>query len=391
MGADCLVQAREAAASFLRENRAEIAHSALARVHSVADDIESDGESAYAAGLRATVCAALDYGVAVIESRDEDVLPPPGALLDQARLAAVNGISLDTVLRRYIAGFTMFSDYVVKAVQAAEPTVAAALPRLLQTQATHFDRLVAAVSEEYNRVRDSRFRSAEQRRTERVKRLLAGEPVDSAELGYDFDAWHLGAVVTGPGAPGVARDILRGLGRGRLMVSLAEDLAWVWLGASQRRHLAEIDLPHFPDWPQKLRVTLGEPAFGLTGWRLTHRQAKAALTVALRGAEVVVRYPDVALLASMLRDEVLSRLMLEEYIAPLAEERDGGETLLETLRAYFSTERNMSSAAALLGVSRQTVANRLSLVEERTGCTLRQKGLELELALRLHEVGGTVG
>ncbi len=46
----------------------------------------------------------------------------------------------------------------------------------------------------------------------------------------------------------------------------------------------------------------------------------------------------------------------------------------------------MSSAAAALGVSRQTVINRLHAVEERLGRPLGACAVEVEAALRLEEL-----
>jgi hypothetical protein len=51
---------------------------------------------------------------------------------------------------------------------------------------------------------------------------------------------------------------------------------------------------------------MGEPARGIDGWRLSHRQAKAALPTALRAPEAFVRYGDVALLAATLADDLLA-------------------------------------------------------------------------------------
>ena len=61
-------------------------------------------------------------------------------------------------------------------------------------------------------------------------------------------------------------------------------------------------------------------------------------------------------------------------------------TAKATLRAYFEAARNMSSAAAILGVSRRTVATRLAAVEERLGGPLDAIGAELEIALRLDQL-----
>jgi DNA-binding PucR family transcriptional regulator len=79
--------------------------------------------------------------------------------------------------------------------------------------------------------------------------------------------------------------------------------------------------------------------------------------------------------------------LLELYLLPLRRERDGGHVLRETLRAYFAADRNGSSAAAALGVSRQTVANRLQAVERQLNQSLKVCADLLHVALRLEELG----
>jgi DNA-binding PucR family transcriptional regulator len=125
----------------------------------------------------------------------------------------------------------------------------------------------------------------------------------------------------------------------------------------------------------------------MEGWRLTHQQAQAARVVALRRPQGVTRYTDVALLASALRDQNLTGALIDAYITPLANARDGGKGLYETLRAYIAAERNISSAAAALGVARNTVDNRLRTIEDRLGRTLHPCPAELEVALQLQELG----
>jgi DNA-binding PucR family transcriptional regulator len=53
------------------------------------------------------------------------------------------------------------------------------------------------------------------------------------------------------------------------------------------------------------------------------------------------------------------------------------------MRAYFSTERNISSTAAALGVDRRTVSNRIRAIEELFGRPLSDFATDLETALRL--------
>jgi DNA-binding PucR family transcriptional regulator len=97
----------------------------------------------------------------------------------------------------------------------------------------------------------------------------------------------------------------------------------------------------------------------------------------------VVRYADVALLASMLRDELLVTSLRELYLDPLEEERDGGAVARQTLKAYVAAERNVSSAAAALGVSRRTVGNRLRMIERRLNRPLPAMIAAIEAALHL--------
>ena len=59
----------------------------------------------------------------------------------------------------------------------------------------------------------------------------------------------------------------------------------------------------------------------------------------------------------------------------------------KTLRAYFAAGRNAATAAAALGVDRHTVERRLNSIETRLGRQLHTCHAELEVALRLEELG----
>src|SRR4051812_23940055 len=111
MHQDSLEKPRIELSSRLRARRPEIDQAVLTRILAVSDlnesvDLDSlDPE--YLEGLRAATSAAVDYGFAVLEYGEERAPPPPPVLLAQARLAARYGVGLDTVLRRYSAGFVL--------------------------------------------------------------------------------------------------------------------------------------------------------------------------------------------------------------------------------------------------------------------------------------------
>jgi hypothetical protein len=378
-------QARTALAGRLRGRRGEIEQATLARVSGVSDPTAAiDPE--YLGGLRAAVTAALDYALAAVELGEDRSPPIPEVLAAQARLAARVGVTLDTVLRRYFGGYTLFCDYVLQEVEAGPPLPETSLHRLLQAQTAQFDRLVAVISEEFAKERSDALDSPAQRRAERVKRLLAGELLDSSELAYDFEGHHLALIAAGPEAEMAVQGLSGAFDRRTMFVPGGAETIWAWLGG--RRPFDPDQVREFAsrEWPAGVSLAIGECAQGLSGWRLTHLQASAALPIALRNPRTCIRYSEVTLLASMLRDDLLAASLRQLYLTPLAADRDGGAALRETLRAYLAAEGNVSSAAAALGVNRRTVANRLQAAEERLGRPLRTCAAELDAALQLEDL-----
>ncbi len=379
-------RSRAELAARLRERREEIEAAVLTRSLALSSDPEpSDPE--YVEGMRAAVSVAVGYGLEVVEVGEERAPPLPAALLIQARLAARYGVGLGTVLRRYSAGYVLLSDFLVEEAERSD-LGGGDLQRLLRSQGA-LDRLLAAVSEEHAReMRERRGTSTEERRAERVERLLAGEALDASSLNYELNCTHLAAVATDEGT----KEALRSLARAfecRLLTVLREDgVLWAWLGSRDPLDMCALHRHAMESWPKDARVAIGESGEGLPGWRLSHRQAKAALPIALRGAEPFVRYADVALLTAVLGDELATTTLHKLYMEPLEAERDGGEVVRETLRAYLAAGCNISSAAAVLGVSRPTVSSRLSTIEALIGRPLAIVSAELEAALRLHDFIG---
>ncbi|HEX5375622.1 MAG TPA: helix-turn-helix domain-containing protein [Solirubrobacterales bacterium] len=378
-------RARAELAGRLRARRAEIEEAAFTRIKAISDPAEV-ADPIYLDGLRSAVSAAIDYGLDTIEASEGHVPALPAVLRAQAQLAARNGVGLDTVLRRYFAGYTLLGDFLVREAAGRELPAGLVSAELLQDRAALFERLIATVSEEYAREADAQPDSPAGHRAERVRRLLDGEMLDSTDLAYDFDAHHLGAIAKGVGAPEALRSLASTLGLRQLIVASEEDRVWAWFGGRRPLGFDDLRTKISLAWPARITLALGEPAEGIAGWRLTHRQAAAALPVALRGSKPLVRYGDVALLASVLQDDLVATSLHRLYLTPLRLERDGGEIARKTLRAYFVSRRNISSAAASLGVSRRTVSSRLRAIEDRLG--LRLDTPELELALSLEEVGG---
>jgi hypothetical protein len=402
----------------LRARRDELVQAIFARVRSDAFGSVGAHDAEYVAGLRAAVEAAVEHVLTGVEHGEAWAGPIPAVAAEQARRAARSGVSLDTVLRRYLVGHTLFEQFVMdEAAGSGLADEREALRGALRAQAAVLDRLLERIAGEYGDELARMGRSPEQRRAERVRRLLEGGVAEDgavAEAGLDYeleDRWHLGVIATGADAARVVRGLAVGADRRLLSVAQGERSVWAWLGGRQRFAAGELERvigmgPHPPAEGREphppgshpagshpaVVLAFGEPARGIEGWRLTHQQAQAANVVTSRRnrngippAQAVTRYADVALLASVLQDEALAKALLDIYVAPLEDAR-GGSVLRETLRAYLATECHVSSAATALGVVRRTVDSRLRTIEQRLGRSLHPCPAELKVALELNEL-----
>jgi hypothetical protein len=368
----------------MRECRPEIVEAVRSRSAALLESVRGL-DTEFIEGQRAAVTAAVDYGIEAVEFGEAHCREVPAVFHAQARLTARSAVSLDMMMRRYFAGYVLLGDFLMREADRCSLD-GSALQCIMRDTAAVFDRLISTVSEEYQREARSLLSSPDERLAARVRALLRGELLEAADIDYEFEAWHLGIVATGHEKLGAVRHLAKALDRRLLWIQSDDGVYWAWLGGQAPFQSDDLESAISSLGTASFCLALGEPARGLTGWRLTHRQARAVLPIARRHGKPCFRYADGALLASLLQDELLATSLQERYLSPLASDRDGGEALRETLRAYFAADRNASSAAAALGVSRQTIANRLRTVEERVGRLLTSSGAEIEAALRLHDL-----
>lgn len=378
VGPEC----RRLLGASLRARLPELRAAVATRVYGF-DDPAAVADPAYREGVAAALPAAVGYAIECLEAGEARRPDVPVEVLAQARLDARDRVPLDLATRRYLAVSALFGDFLAEeAEDAGVPS--ATLRRLLATQATRLDEMLAAIGAEHAREVRNRPTTATERRRECVKRLLAGELADHGELGYDLDGGHVALMARGDGAKELLRALAARLDRRLLVVRREEEPLWAgWLGGRRPmateevvRALGEMSL-------DGVVLTVGEPDTGLEGWRLSHAQAKAALPIADRGGSPVVRFVDVAVEAAIVRDELSALSLRRRYLEPLESARDGGELARRTLRAYFAAERNVSATAAALGVDRRTVRNRLTTIEGLLGRPLNRSAVDMEVALRL--------
>jgi hypothetical protein len=379
-----LRQAQLAICADLLGHRARIERELLNRIKAVAntDDI-TDPE--YSEGLRRAVSSGFDYALTGVESSERHLPPIPISLLAQARLAARNGLSIDLVILRCSTCFTIIRNYIAIAFENIEVASQVKLSDVLRVQGIVFDRLTKALTEEHRREREQ-LASDKQKRFSATQSLLDGEWRDGSMLGCDLDAFHIAAIAKGVEAADTVRTLASTLDCRYFAVSNADGAIWAWMSRRHKPNITKLEEVISGRWPPKIYLAIGEIAYGEEGWRLSHQQARAAFLLALRRPGCVIRYAADPLLVTAIRDDLLTACLKDFFLAPLKLERDGGVVLRQTLRAYFAADRNGASAAAALRVTRQTVTNRLKVIERRVGRPISTCAAEFETALRLEEL-----
>jgi PucR C-terminal helix-turn-helix domain/GGDEF-like domain len=377
--------ARAEIVAALRARRGEVEEAILTRTLAVARPTGTESPE-YMLGLPGAIAAAIDFGLEAIAHGAERAGSIPAATLAQARSAAANRIGLSVVLRRYATGYSVLGDFLRQEVDV----VADAGPLFgeLQRELTAlFDRLIVAVSSEYEReAAEAPARSPMRRLGDRVRSLLDGNLINTAELAYDLGCWHLGACASGRGSGELLRQFAAERDHRLLLVEGDDLITWAWFGCAEEPVEDDLRAARVLARSEGVIVGIGEPGLGLPGWRRSHRQALRALGVGLQSGCPITRYGEVALLAAVLRDEDLEGFLLDTFLAPLSAGREDGVVLEDTLGAFLAAGGNVSAAAAALGLARQTVSSRLHSIEQRIGRPLVGCAAELAVSLRIRDL-----
>jgi PucR C-terminal helix-turn-helix domain len=306
--------------------------------------------------------AGFDFFLGALEAGDPESGEVPSLISGHIRSAAIAGVPLQALLYFWSTARSVLAVYLIEEQERAAVDQVTRL-RLARILGSVFDRLLTAIVRAYE-VGSAARGSVPRRELTAVMSLLAGAPVQELPGPYRLEGHHV-AVVCGPSPEADLFDRLaKQLQAQLLTVHPAGVNSWSWLGFAK-----SVDSPSLRRTidsliPSGLPIAVGACETGVDGWRATHLQAKAAYRIAgRRGA--AVHYEEVPLEASVVGDPLLRDFLRRRYLEPLKCGRAEGAGLLETLRAYFSLARNGASTSACLGVSRQTVINRLHTVEER--------------------------
>ncbi|MDX6468026.1 MAG: hypothetical protein QOI27_3066 [Gaiellaceae bacterium] len=261
------------------------------------------------------------------------------------------------------------------------------------------------LTEYYMVEREVRLRGTSAMRSEQVRTILDGSPVDlrnaSATLRYELDRRHVAYVVWTSGATldapngnvlfgameRVAADVAALIGAtDHLTVPLGGDLA-CWAGFRQplRGEPVAARLPLTTT--RGINVSLGQVGEGIGGFRRSHEEAVLARRVhrlRLPGRQpTCVGYADVALEVMLTQNPEEARRFVARELGDLAAEDKAVARLRDTLRVFLEEGGSFQATALRLGVHKNTVAYRVRRAEELLGRRVRERRLELETALRL--------
>jgi hypothetical protein len=334
----------------------------------------------------------------------------PAAAVEYARRRAQRGTSLTALLRAYRIGHACFSDWLLKElarqVDDAQMITAATLS-MSKIVAGYVDQTSEEIVAAYTRERENWLRNRSAARAARIRDLLSGEKVNvsatEATLGYRLRQYHVGVVCWAGDAAAAVDNITRlehaiSQVAGKLAcpdpVFLPRDVstAWAWLPLGIRDTFDAVGAST-AGVDGDIHFAFGDAAKGTSGFRLTHRQAVAAQTVALAAGSPprTVVFSQVAPVAMMLGSPDLLRAWVLSTLAGLADDDEHHARLRETLLVFLQSGGSYKTTAEQLMLHKNTVQYRIRRAEESLGRTVSENRHDVELALQAgHWLGSSV-
>jgi GGDEF-like domain/PucR C-terminal helix-turn-helix domain len=367
----------------------DLVETMLIRMRDEAPGFDTTSRPELADGLRASCYGNIRLALPALGGDRQPPRNSPSEAMNEARATARADVGLEPLLHTYRIGhavvlerfFVLIEDMKLSPAQRHSATLIGS-----KYLFAYVDRVVGEVSEEYTAERQRVLRSSIQRRVQLVRDVLGGANVDGVELGYHLDQEHLAVITTGPDADACLRDLARRLERRLLTVAMTDDTVWAWLGSPRRTEPGEWHDRVWAQIPGRARYALGEPAWGIAGFRESHEQALAAQRVAAHLPQTVTRYDDVALEAALLCDARAARRFVERELGPLTAPDPRTRVLRDTLGSYLESGLNAAATAVVLNVSDRTIAYRMRSVEDLLGRGVVARSTELAAAVRVHRV-----
>lgn len=298
-----------------------------------------------------------------------------------ARLAALHEMPLEDVIAGYRVAHRVIEDALFEAVYEAGTAPGTSLDVLrhcCRQLFTQFEALIELVTAEYLDETEGRSIDENTRRLRATQSVLAGKHPVIALPFYDLDAEHVAVVARGATAHALAT-FAQGRGRTAVCLYLDRSVVWAWFSAVSPEKVRDVVF----EQAQRGWLGIGEPAWGVAGFRRSHAEARSAYRVSEWTGQRAARFADVSAEAIGLADVDAALALVHRHLGQLAGEGRRKDVLRETLEVYLASQQTLRYAAAKLGLTERTVANRLAAVRELLPPNTELSSLELALALRL--------
>jgi DNA-binding PucR family transcriptional regulator len=321
-----------------------------------------------------------------------------------------HGIPLISLLEAYRAAQGLAADWWQhKLDHTAPPALLSLATRTLnQLILTYIDTAAAQVRASYELERRAVENSPDGRRAHLIRKLLAGELLDTdaaaRTLNHPLTGRHVALVLwrTDDDTPENAlhdtlAEIAAATGPVRSLTTAARHRIYAWLSTSGAIDLAPARaLPI----PAGIHVAMSGVHTGVDGFVQSHEDAvRTAGVVRERAAPSTGRiaaYEEVELVALLSRDPDACHRFVHRVLGRLAHDTKDAERGRTTLHAFLASGSSPSRAADRLGVHRNTITYRLSALQDILAggddpdapddwAAQASRRLELELALRIVE------
>ena len=353
----------------------------------------------------------LGFAEILEEGADPAATSLGGATLAYTKEAAQRGISLTTLIRSYRLGHAAAWEVVTPLIATHAGDLeqrAIAIELCSAWLFAYVDAALCLAEDFYSAERERWVRSTAATRAETIEAILAGDPIDGAlagrRLGYELDRQHTAVIAwlqsheeghdTHAAMESAIAQVQDRLGAtGGLVHSLGVLSTAAWIGTPRSVGSRQLDDLRFDTHTAPgVRIAIGEPGHGITGFRQSHdeaAQARRVAELAARPPGTVTLYSRVALAAIATADLEQARVFVNRELRGLDAKDDLSTRLAATLRTYLEEHSSRSRTAKRLGIHENTVSYRIKQAEEILGRGVDQRTLELRVALVLaHLVRG---
>jgi DNA-binding PucR family transcriptional regulator len=342
---------------------------------------------------KASLTEAVDAGIAYLAQGMPEHMPDaPEASLVYARAAAQRDVPLSALVRAHRIGSGLFLEAAMGFVSLLEPAQRVPTITELVNRSNRFvdlvaDQLTMAYEQEHDRW-VSRRGGLEQRW---VSELLTGRPVDvkraEKAMRYRLDGVHLAAVLWVDDSV-VNRDVVAlfdqvrslvadelGPAARSLMVPTDERETRLWFSVAthpkDRPLIRSRVRTAFEAAGFRARMAWGRAEDGLSGFRVSLKQAEQVKAVALAGGDRpsarVVFYSEVAPIALMASDMDELGRFTADVLGGLGVDDERSKWLRDTLREFLARNRSFVATAEAMILHRNTIQYRVAQAMELCG------------------------